>query len=199
MSAGAWPPDFTNPTRRVRGKEPAMNVAQLPEDHKWIPGHEGRYAVTRTGDVVSYTRKARCVLSPRLTKTNYLQVNLYPAGQSPKTHRVHRLVWAAFGSTPLAVGDTKTVVAHLDGDRTNNHIDNLIQCSQAENCSHKADHGTAQVGERNPSAKLTADDVREIRRRYDAGGVAQRVLAKEFGVARRTISWVVTRSKWAHI
>ena len=53
-------------------------------------------------------------------------------------------------------------------------------------------------GEQNWSAKLTDDDVREIRRRRAAGetGVS---LAREFGVVKQMISNIILRKSWAHV
>lgn len=43
---------------------------------------------------------------------------------------------------------------------------------------------------------LTEDQVREIRDRYEAGGVKQAELADEFGVSRSNISLIVIRKNW---
>lgn len=62
-------------------------------------------------------------------------------------------------------------------------------------------HPELVQGERNPKAKLTAQDVVEIRRRYAAGGVMQKELAAEFGVQTQTIYCIIHRKKngWRHI
>ncbi|QDF18885.1 HNH endonuclease [Gordonia phage SCentae] len=54
-------------------------------------------------------------------------------------------------------------------------------------------------GERVAQSKLTEDAVREIRRRYTAGGVSQQSLADEFGVNQTKISDVVRRRTWRHV
>lgn len=54
-------------------------------------------------------------------------------------------------------------------------------------------------GENHPAAKLSDDDVREIRRRYDRGDVTQYRLAEEFGVCQRTVAKVVRRIGWSHV
>lgn len=51
-------------------------------------------------------------------------------------------------------------------------------------------------GDRNGRAKLSWDDVREIRRRYAAGGVSQTQLAKEFGVRQCQISEIIRGVSW---
>jgi len=53
-------------------------------------------------------------------------------------------------------------------------------------------------GERARRAALTADKVRDIRKRY-ALGETQQSLADEYGVSQVAISVVVRRKSWAHI
>ena len=55
------------------------------------------------------------------------------------------------------------------------------------------------AGEANGSAKLTLGAVGEIRRRYAAGGVSQRSLAREYGVGQQHISGIVTGAFWASV
>ena len=52
-------------------------------------------------------------------------------------------------------------------------------------------------GERHPMTTLTKDEVVEIRERYAAGGVSQRDLATEYGVAHSTVRVIVTGDTWA--
>lgn len=56
--------------------------------------------------------------------------------------------------------------------------------------------GNQPKGEAAGLAKLTEEQVREIRARYYAGGVRQVDLANEFGVAQTTISSVVRKLTW---
>jgi len=58
--------------------------------------------------------------------------------------------------------------------------------------------GHASPGESNPSAKLTEDQVREIRRK-DAEGMNRPALAAEYGVRYDAIWRIVTRRDWVHI
>lgn len=52
-------------------------------------------------------------------------------------------------------------------------------------------------GENNPRAKLTEDMVREIRRR--AATEPKGALAREYGVARSNVQFIVSGSSWAHV
>lgn len=48
-------------------------------------------------------------------------------------------------------------------------------------------------------SRLKDNDVRDIRRRYAAGGVTFKVLGQEYGVSTSTISHLVNRRNWAHV
>lgn len=55
-----------------------------------------------------------------------------------------------------------------------------------------------QKGERNNAAKLTADQVREIRR-LAASGVRQGDIAPLFGVVKQVVNGIVLRRTWVHV
>jgi DNA invertase Pin-like site-specific DNA recombinase len=55
------------------------------------------------------------------------------------------------------------------------------------------------VGIRTPRARLTEDEVREIRRSYANGGVSMRELGEEYGVTRTNIWRIVRRVSWRHL
>ena len=50
-----------------------------------------------------------------------------------------------------------------------------------------------------PRGKLTENDVRSIRERYDPGIVSYQTLADEYGVTRATIAAIIARRTWAHL
>ena len=68
--------------------------------------------------------------------------------------------------------------------------DNMRDMVEADRQAKGVDHGRA---------KLTEEQVIEIRRRYTAGGVTYRALGDEFGVAQHTISDIVRRKIWAYL
>lgn len=55
------------------------------------------------------------------------------------------------------------------------------------------------IGEQNASAKLTEDQVREIRKRYAAGGVSLRTLGQEYGVGKSAIHQIVKGRNWKRV
>jgi len=47
--------------------------------------------------------------------------------------------------------------------------------------------------------KLSEDDVRSIRERYDPGIVSYKTLADEYGVTRATIAAIIARRTWVDL
>lgn len=54
-------------------------------------------------------------------------------------------------------------------------------------------------GESHGQARLAAEDVREIRSLYAAGGITQQALADRFGVSFQHVSSILSRKTWTHI
>ncbi len=54
-------------------------------------------------------------------------------------------------------------------------------------------------GVRHHKSKLSEEAVREIRRRYSAGGASQQSLADEYGVAQTVVSCIVRGLIWRHV
>ena len=71
----------------------------------------------------------------------------------------------------------------------------LRWATRQENENDKLAHGTRPRGERQGSAKLTREQVAEIRAM--SGAVLQREIAERFGVARQHISKIVSGKLWA--
>ena len=94
---------------------------------KDIPGYEGEYQVSNLGNVRSIKVKE---LKPCKHKTGYYRVELFKNGKG-KTHLVHRLVYSAF----TGVIPDDMVINHKDEDKGNNTLDNLMLCTQKDNCN----------------------------------------------------------------
>lgn len=54
-------------------------------------------------------------------------------------------------------------------------------------------------GALHPFAKISDDDVRQIRQLYATGKYRQRDIAKRFGVCKTTIGDIVRGQKWKHV
>lgn len=94
------------------------------------------YLISSQGKVVSLKYKKPRLLKPSKLRHGYLSASLGNRdGFKHKT--VHRLVAIAFISNP----ENKKQVNHRDGDKENNHIENLEWVSNGENQQHAYDNG----------------------------------------------------------
>lgn len=166
---------------------------------KSIPGYL-HYEVSNLGRIRS-SKKASIlglhILKPRSDKDGYLRITLYQNSKKVDLY-VHVLVLTTFaGPKPKDFQ-----CAHNNGISSDNNINNLRWVSQIENEADKVRHGTANIGMKNPSRKLTESDVLYIRDNYkNTGGCRTNVieLANKFGVNRFTIFEAATRRTWKHI
>ncbi len=173
---------------------------------EWRPvlEYEGLYEVSDQGRVRSIDRTVIWIRDGMACSTSFPgrmlairlsrrrpQTRLSKDGK-PLTVNVHRLVLEAFvGPRPEGLE-----CCHEDGERTNNYLANLRWDTRASNDADKRRHGTMPCGERSGTAKLTKQDVREIRRRYAEGQTTYGTIARDFGVAATTIGAIVRRVTW---
>ena len=115
------------------------------------------------------------------------------AGSDRKAHRV--ALTLAAGQPPESNMDA----AHACRNRHCVAPSHLRWATRSENIADKLRDGTDQFGVRNAMASLTEDQVKEMRRRYAAGGVRQKDLAAEFGIARASVGSIVTGVNWRHL
>ena len=78
------------------------------------------------------------ILKQQQNKVGYMRVELKVQKGIPKKFSIHRLVYQAF------VGELidGMVIEHLDGDKTNNHYNNLKQSTQKQNIKTALNQGT---------------------------------------------------------
>ena len=139
-------------------------------------------------------RRAHRVLVPFVRPNGYAQILLYQGGQR-RRFGVHQLVALAFlGPKPSPQHE----VAHLDGQRLNNHVSHLAWLLHSENERHKDLHGTRLRGSQIGNAKLTEAQVVLIRQAL-AVGIRQCVLAQAYGVSDSTVSLIARAKTWRHV
>lgn len=162
------------------------------------------YQVSSYGRVRNKDKK---ILSQRNSKDGYKRVQM-----ARKTKSVHRLVLEAFKPKP----ENKTQCNHIDGNKQNNHIDNLEWVTDYENKLHyfklKGFHHdpnkpkrkrynynrTGMYKNNSGGFKLTPNDVIRIRRLV-ANGVRMRKIAIHYGVSKPTICEISKGKKWKRI
>lgn len=156
----------------------------IPEAPGYFVSSLGRVRGMRTGGI----------LRPGKNRCGYLGVVLSIGGQ-PVQRRVHRLVGLAF----LDPDPNRREVNHKNGVKTDNRAMNLEWATRSENVKHGYEvlkcHD--QSGSKNGMARLSEEDVREIKHMLPRWNDAQ--IAACFNVGRATIWKIRTGRSWTHV
>jgi hypothetical protein len=142
--------------------------------------------VSEAGDVKSHGK----IIKGEICKNGYKRVHVSHNGEQYKI-LIHRLVATAFIPNPL----NKPCVNHKDGNKANNHVDNLEWCTHGENLKHAYDAGLRDLyGTAKRTRRLTSQQVKEIRASYIRGKQCEYNsygLANKYGVSPKTIQKTV--------
>lgn len=168
---------------------------------KPIPDHEGYFAGENGkiySDRIKGHRKSGPIheLKPRYNNRGYARVKVRNSTTGKRDDMlVHRLVAEAFIPNP----DDLPEVNHKHGDKSDNRASELEWVTSLDNSRHAYSTGLADNnGERNGNAKLTREQIREIRDSYkpwdrECGG---RALARKYGVNDSTIDEIIRGRRW---
>lgn len=130
------------------------------------------------------------IRSPVAIKNGYLTIMF----SSPRKLRyLHRMVLETFVG-PCIDGHE---ASHLNGIRSDCRLCNLAWECPKKNHARKVEHNTSYHGHRNPAAKLTLDQVMEIRH-MDRRGVTGGEVGRKYGVARATIQRIWSGKSWVY-
>lgn len=173
----------------------------MEEIWKPVVGYEGFYEVSNIGRVKSLNREEKWgeyvrarqgkILKPGRSGIWYLTAVLYKNGKK-KTTKVHRMVATAFIPNPLG----KKYINHIDSNPINNSVKNLEWCTHLENMQHAAKAGrTKCVGEKNPHAKLTDEQVIEMRLLYSKG-VTPVTIRKTYNLSSITYTYQLLKGQY---
>jgi hypothetical protein len=163
---------------------------------KWapLPGYAGKYEISTEGDVRSHWRRNPRLLTWSIGTVEPIRdVHHGIPVSGPRT--VHSLV----ALTYLGPRPERMQIAHLDGDRKNPRLANIVYATPTENNRHKKGHGTLAEGEGCSASKLTADQVLEIRRLYAAGARPQWAIGARFGITQSQVSVIVRGKSWSSL
>jgi hypothetical protein len=166
----------------------------------WKPvvGYESKYEISNTGIVRSLNfnkTKAIVIMKEQTDRYGYSRIGLSGVGKQKYT-QVHRIVALAF----IINTENLSCVNHIDGNKKNNNVTNLEWCSNIDNLSHALKTGLMKHGEKHGMAKLTIEQVIEIKLEIKKPNhLSQHKLAKKYGVSRGTISGIIYGKNWINV
>lgn len=113
-----------------------------------------------------------------------------------KNKRVGRLVAIHF----IKNTHNLPIVDHKDGNKQNDHVENLEWVSNAENIKRAYILGLAipKKGSSCGASKLTEDQVIDIRERASNGEIHNNI-RKDYGISAKQIHNIIHRKNWNHI
>lgn len=156
------------------------------------------------GSKVGSPAPERTLKEPRRAETSISKKHLrvqFKVNNERMFVYAHRVVWMIANQAEIPLG---MEINHKDGVPSNNHPNNLEAVTRKENTLHagrvlKVLGKKEQRGEKNTSAKLTAEDVLVIRDLWDKREVSQSELARRYHVSQVTINEVCLRKTWRHL
>ena len=151
------------------------------------------YYIKSNGEVVGKRVKT---IKPRILTNGYCAVEIYKDGKK-HLKRIHRLLLEHFHSSQPKGKECN----HKNGIKTDNRLENLEWVTRSENCIHAYENGLVPKrnyprGEKAKSSKLKEDEVWLIKKILKSDVVAQRYIAKMFGVSQRTITSINMKKSW---
>jgi len=172
---------------------------------KAIPGYR-KYMASRDGEIKSLNymnHGYEKVLKPAHDANGYLRTMLLNDNGKYDTVKVHRIIAKSFLSNPLS----KPCVNHINGLKDDNRVANLEWVTRSENTKHAFKTGLkTHKGEKNTSAKLTEEQVIEIRKNYKygrrskhEGGETKQQIADRYGVTFSAIKNIIQGNTWKHL
>jgi hypothetical protein len=114
------------------------------------------------------------------------------------SHRAHRLSFL-LQVGPIGPG---LFVCHTCDNPSCLYLGHLFLGAPQENTNDMVSKGRdrfSRPGIKHHNAKLTPEQIEEIRTRYAAGGIMQKELAKEFGIGNMQASRIIRGLRWKHI
>lgn len=124
------------------------------------------------------------------TGRNYIY--LYNSDGRIRDTIYHIILLAFVGPMPSGME-----VRHLDGNRINDRLSNLVYGTKKENAQDKFLHGTSIRGKNNPLVKLTEEKVIEIKEKVKTMKISH--IAKEYKVGTNAISSIKNNKTWNYI
>ena len=162
------------------------------EVFKDISNFENKYQISNTGKVRS--KKTGLFLKPMYNKKGYQYVHLFINKKKSVKWYIHRLVGFHFIDNPL----NKPQINHIDGNPSNNNVDNLEWVTNEENQRHAILNNLHFQGELHKDSKFTNESIRLLPELINVG-FSLREINELTGVAVQNIQKIINGKSWRQL
>ena len=166
-----------------------------------VPGFSA-YEVSTAGQVRSHYRywhrgcrivRRTRLLSPKVGKHGYQELTLCTEVRH-HSRLVHLLVLEAF----RGVRPSDMYARHLNGNRLDNRLENLVWGTHLQNEQDKKRHGTLLSGSLHPRAKIDEAKAREMHR-LRRNRLTLKAIGERFGVSADCVGSIMHGRTWRHV
>lgn len=168
----------------------------MPEvELKPIPGLDG-YLASKDGSVWSCIRSTPKKLKPdKKVSDGRNRFTIRVASGKYRKFTAAELVLLTY-VCPRPIG---LEACHNNGNCLDDSVGNLRWDTHSSNLLDRRTHGTSVCGEKHPRAKITEEDVREIRRRAACKECSNTELAEEYGISGAMVGYIIKKKSWSHV
>jgi len=158
---------------------------------KTIENYE-RYKISSNSKIID-TKKNK-ILVPYDNK-RYKRVPLTDCLGKQKHFYVHRLIALSF----IPNIKNKPFINHIDGNPSNNSIENLEWCTHKENMRHAYVNGLSRYekGEKSRNAKLTNEIVKNIV--FDNEKISKKEIKLKYNISKSTLYDILSGRNWSEV
>ena len=174
-------------------KEIWKNIKTKSETNRCV------YQISNFGRAKSINKKSKVerLLKPAKAAWNFLQLNLVLKNGDKQGLYYHRMVANAF----LKKKKGATFVVHLDGNKENNHVENLKWVDQKTLTEIQKENGLYDSKRylKNKNVKLTAAKVRSLKKHLQKGKLTKTALSAKYKVSMTQIKRIERGENWGEI
>lgn len=166
-----------------------MEIIKNMEIFKDIVRFENKYQISNTGKVRN--KKTGLILKPKYNQKGYQYVNLSVGRTKSIKWYIHRLVGFHFIPNP----ENKPQINHIDGNPSNNVVENLEWVTNEENQCHAVLNNLHFQGETHKDSKFTNESVKLLPKLIEIGFSVVDI-NKLTGVATQNIKKIINGITW---
>lgn len=127
-------------------------------------------------------------LKGSVNSKGYVKIHVCSGGPKRKLHALHRMVAECYLPNPKGLPQ----VNHIDGDKRNNHINNLEWCDQSRNMKHRSHVLGLVLDKTCYNLKIPAEEIKLLRwKRSINYPINYREVSEKWGIRRDYLSKII--------